>query len=169
MSVSNISTEHFFGVSVAFDQDIDLSALKKTAGVKNAWSVTVMPRPVPYQQLTGSPASKDGQDSLPNYRGSERVNEPLTMAGVDKLHKQGIRGKGVQIAIIDTGVDYNHPWLGGEFGPGHNIALGHDLWETTLPASTPLCRILIHWPHVMAGDMGLTRLVSMNLTRSLAG
>ncbi|EHK46944.1 hypothetical protein TRIATDRAFT_91009 [Trichoderma atroviride IMI 206040] len=120
------STEHFFGVSVAFDQDVDLATLKKTAGVKNAWSVTVVPRPVPYQQLTGSPVSKDGQDSLPNYRGSGRVNEPLAMAGVDKLHKQGIKGKGVQIAIIDTGVDYNHPSLGGGFGPGYKIALGYD-------------------------------------------
>lgn len=119
------STEHFFGVSVAFDQDVDLATLRKTAGVKNAWSVTVVPRPVPYQQLTGSPMSKD-KDSLPNYRGSERVNEPLAMAGVDKLHKQGIKGKGVQIAIIDTGVDYNHPSLGGGFGPGYKIALGYD-------------------------------------------
>ncbi|KAM0449851.1 hypothetical protein ACHAPV_006960 [Trichoderma viride] len=119
------STEHFFGVSVAFDQDVDLATLRKTAGVKNAWSVTVVPRPVPYQQLTGSPMSKD-KDSLPNYRGSERVNEPLAMAGVDKLHKQGIKGKGMQIAIIDTGVDYNHPSLGGGFGPGHKIALGYD-------------------------------------------
>lgn len=129
------STEHFFGVSVAFDQSVDLATLRKTAGVKNAWSVTVVPRPAPYQQLTSPPTSKDrqdsstsrdGQDSLPNYRGSERVNEPLAMAGVDKLHKEGIKGKGVQIAIIDTGVDYNHPSLGGGFGPGHKIALGYD-------------------------------------------
>ncbi|KAL7921384.1 peptidase S8/S53 domain-containing protein [Trichoderma austrokoningii] len=80
------STEHFFGVSVAFEHDVNLATLKKTAGVKNAWSVTVVPRP-----------------------GSEGVNETLEMAGVDKLHKEGIKGKGVQVAILDTGVDYNHP------------------------------------------------------------
>lgn len=31
------------------------------------------------------------------------------MTGVDKLHAEGIYGKGVKIAVIDTGVDYNHP------------------------------------------------------------
>ncbi len=31
------------------------------------------------------------------------------MTGVDKLHAAGIKGKGVTIAIVDTGVDYNHP------------------------------------------------------------
>lgn len=39
------------------------------------------------------------------------------MAGVDKLRNKGIKGKGVQAAIIDSGVDCNHPLLGGELGP----------------------------------------------------
>jgi subtilisin family serine protease len=30
------------------------------------------------------------------------------MTGVDKLHEQGIFGKGVQVAVVDTGVDYTH-------------------------------------------------------------
>jgi subtilisin family serine protease len=31
------------------------------------------------------------------------------MTGVDKLHARGIFGKGVTVAVVDTGVDYNHP------------------------------------------------------------
>ncbi|RDA84258.1 hypothetical protein CP532_1971 [Ophiocordyceps camponoti-leonardi (nom. inval.)] len=46
---------------------------------------------------------------------------------IDQLHKKGITGKGSKIAIIDTGVDYTHPALGGCFGPGCVISFGADL------------------------------------------
>lgn len=48
----------------------------------------------------------------------------LEMTGVDKLHRLGIKGKGVKVGIVDTGVDYRHPALGGGFGPGFKIAGG---------------------------------------------
>src|SRR5689334_2585041 len=38
----------------------------------------------------------------------------------------GTRGKGVVVAIIDTGIDYNHEALGNGFGPGHKVAGGYD-------------------------------------------
>src|SRR5436305_5494988 len=38
----------------------------------------------------------------------------------------GTRGNGVVVAIIDTGIDYNHEALGGGFGPGHKVAGGYD-------------------------------------------
>lgn len=31
-----------------------------------------------------------------------------TVTGVDKLHEQGIYGKGVKIGVVDTGIWYNH-------------------------------------------------------------
>src|ERR1051325_5100870 len=37
-----------------------------------------------------------------------------------------INGAGESIAIIDTGVDYRHPALGGGFGPGHKVVAGYD-------------------------------------------
>lgn len=43
------------------------------------------------------------------------------MTNVSKLHALGIMGKGVQVAIIDSGVDYNHPALGGCFGSGCKV------------------------------------------------
>ncbi|MBB4961792.1 S8 family serine peptidase [Micromonospora polyrhachis] len=36
------------------------------------------------------------------------------------------RGGGVTVAVVDTGVDYRHPALGGGFGPGHKVAGGYD-------------------------------------------
>src|SRR6185503_13247698 len=37
-----------------------------------------------------------------------------------------ITGEGVTVAVIDTGVDYNHPSLGGGFGAGKKVKAGFD-------------------------------------------
>ncbi|KAJ0311318.1 hypothetical protein COL516b_002027 [Colletotrichum fioriniae] len=47
--------------------------------------------------------------------------------GVDKLHEQGVRGQGVKVGIVDTGVWYRHTALGAGFGPGFKVAGGWDL------------------------------------------
>jgi hypothetical protein len=39
------------------------------------------------------------------------------------------RGAGVTVAIIDTGIDYNHPILGGGFGSGFKVAGGWDFFD----------------------------------------
>lgn len=47
---------------------------------------------------------------------------------INRLHQElGLSGKGIKICIIDSGVDYNHPALGGGFGPDHKISFGQDL------------------------------------------
>ncbi len=38
----------------------------------------------------------------------------------------GLTGAGVTVAVLDTGVDYDHPALGGGFGPGFKVVGGHD-------------------------------------------
>ncbi|MGY4767456.1 S8 family serine peptidase [Kribbella sp. CWNU-51] len=37
-----------------------------------------------------------------------------------------VTGAGQTIAIVDTGIDYTHPDLGGGFGHGHKVAAGYD-------------------------------------------
>ncbi|WP_109473346.1 S8 family serine peptidase [Ornithinimicrobium cavernae] len=49
------------------------------------------------------------------------------MTGVDKAHEMGYTGEGMRIAIIDTGVDVDHPDFGGSGTPGDGTSEG---WET---------------------------------------
>ncbi|KAK7973165.1 minor extracellular protease vpr [Apiospora saccharicola] len=46
--------------------------------------------------------------------------------GVDMLHKAGVLGKGAKVGVVDTGVWYKHPALGGGFGPGFKVEGGWD-------------------------------------------
>jgi len=47
--------------------------------------------------------------------------------GADIAHETGVTGEGTDVAILDTGIDSNHPDLGGEIGEGHAvIACGSD-------------------------------------------
>jgi len=52
----------------------------------------------------------------------------LTLTGADYAQNQlGLNGYGIRVAVIDTGIDYTHPDLGGCFGPGCRVAKGYDL------------------------------------------
>jgi subtilisin family serine protease len=51
----------------------------------------------------------------------------VKMTGADIAQDElGYTGKGVKVAVMDTGTDYDHPDLGGCFGPGCRVATGWD-------------------------------------------
>lgn len=69
---------------------------------------------------------------------SKRPYAPHVMTGVDKLHEEGYTGKGIKVAIVDSGIDYNHPDLGGCFGEGCKISFGYDLvGDDFIPGQNP--------------------------------
>ena len=52
----------------------------------------------------------------------------LKMTGADIAQSElGLVGRGVTVAVIDSGIDYDHPDLGGCFGPGCRVNKGFDL------------------------------------------
>jgi subtilisin family serine protease len=52
----------------------------------------------------------------------------IQMTGADIAQSElGYTGEGVKVAVMDTGIDYDHPDLGGCFGPGCRVAYGYDL------------------------------------------
>jgi minor extracellular serine protease Vpr len=51
----------------------------------------------------------------------------IQMTGADIAQNElGLTGKGVRVAVIDSGIDYDHPDLGGCFGPGCRVTTGYD-------------------------------------------
>ncbi|EFX04725.1 subtilisin-like serine protease [Grosmannia clavigera kw1407] len=93
----------------------NLDTLKAEAPVTQAWHAKrIALSPVTVNQTFGEAAA--GVNMSVHH-----------MTGVDKLHEAGIRGKGVTVGVVDTGVLYTHPALGGGFGPGYKVVGGYDL------------------------------------------
>lgn len=53
----------------------------------------------------------------------------------------GLTGKGETVVVIDQGVDYNHPVLGGGFGAGHKVIAG---WDFAGRDGNPFCDTNAH-------------------------
>ena len=54
-----------------------------------------------------------------------KMIDSIPQIGVDKLHDEKIKGKGIKVGVIDTGIDYNHPDLEGAY-EGYRAVEGKD-------------------------------------------
>src|SRR3970040_2208461 len=57
--------------------------------------------------------------------GGTYLEKSVPLIGADIPRNEGFEGNGIKIAIIDTGIDYNHPDLFG-FGPNGKVVGGYD-------------------------------------------
>ncbi|KAF4821126.1 Minor extracellular protease vpr [Colletotrichum siamense] len=46
--------------------------------------------------------------------------------GVNRLHENGVFGEGAKVGVVDSGIQYSHPALGGGIGTGFKVAGGYD-------------------------------------------
>lgn len=66
-------------------------------------------------------------DDMPGTNVTPDLFSTLAMTGADVAQNSlGLTGEKVLVGVIDSGVDYHHPDLGGCFGPGCRVALGRD-------------------------------------------
>jgi subtilisin family serine protease len=62
----------------------------------------------------------------------EKTSDPelenaIKMTGADVAQTElGLDGTGIKVGVMDTGIDYNNPALGGCFGAGCRVFTGHD-------------------------------------------
>ena len=96
------------GISVEINPD-HIVKLARLPGVKGVFPVIKFTPP--------QPSTNPGID----------LATAISQTGADIAQNVlGLTGEGVQVAIMDTGVDYDHPDLGGCFGPGCRVAKGWD-------------------------------------------
>lgn len=142
------SPDLFYGLSIKINENLTAEEVTRKilemSDVKGIWPVYLVTAPEPYginfnssMRLNMSSSGlndhvRDAQQLI-QIRGDLDIQSTHKMAEVDRVHELGIKGKGIQIAILDTGVDYRHPSLGGGFGPGFKIAGGYaflqDHWQ----------------------------------------
>ena len=67
------------------------------------------------------------RDVFPDGRVTAFAGENLAQVRADRVQQElGGSGLGVRVGIVDSGIDYTHPALGGGFGPGFRVAGGWD-------------------------------------------
>ncbi|KAI0908812.1 peptidase S8/S53 domain-containing protein [Ustulina deusta] len=133
----------------------EAEALAGLASVKRVWPNRVYDLPNDKVVWTGK--SKDAsaaQSNLKRQVASDTFS-PHLMTQVDKLRAKGVIGKGIKIGVIDTGIDYTHPALGGCFGPGCLVSYGSDIvgddytgFNTPVPDNDPYDGCAGHGSHV---------------------
>lgn len=61
------------------------------------------------------------------FTADPELSTAIAMTGADIAQNElGYTGAGVKVAVMDTGIDYDHPDLGGCFGPGCRVVTGWD-------------------------------------------
>ncbi|KAH7162210.1 peptidase S8/S53 domain-containing protein [Dactylonectria estremocensis] len=121
----------FKGISIQFNdheraEELALQMLEMPA-VRSMWPVKVYGIPEPRIDWQGTPGREYATlKKRSAYETAKDVFSPHVMTQVDKLRGEGYTGKGVKLAVIDSGVDYKHPALGGCFGDGCLVTFGTD-------------------------------------------
>ncbi|QRW10358.1 pyrolysin [Ceratobasidium sp. AG-Ba] len=133
------------GVTVQVDDPSDLVKIAQATGVTSI-NRNYLPKRVAAAELP-SPGTTDTLSTHP-------------MTGVDKMHAKGVFGKGIIVGLIDSGIDYTHPVLGGGFGARYKVIGGYDFvgdayngTNTPQPDNDPLDQCSGHGTHV-AGILG---------------
>ncbi|TKW56871.1 Minor extracellular protease vpr [Colletotrichum tanaceti] len=171
------------------DTTTDMSRrIAEMPGVKGVWPVRTvrMPTPKPISvgrrsntnnperraSGTGGGAGKRQEDHPPGNNNTDSDSDTFTphvMTQVDRLRAEGFTGKGIRIAVVDSGIDYTHPALGGCFGEGCLVGYGWDLTgddyfppQSPAPDPDPFEDCIGHGTHVagtiaaQANEMGFT-------------
>ncbi|KNE71932.1 hypothetical protein AMAG_16356 [Allomyces macrogynus ATCC 38327] len=148
------SYSHVFnGVAVKVNDEAHLETVAKAPGVKAVFPVLSYKRLPVFASKAGSGSmgslvKRDTTDAAAAAAGSAHPNliYAHNMTGVTQLHQNyGLSGKGIKVAILDTGIDYLHPafWVPGKQcksfkGDGCRVVDGQDFVGDDYDSNSPL-------------------------------
>ena len=72
------------------------------------------------------------EDVFPNHIYKVNLQDSVPLINADDVWElknnsdKNVTGEGIKVAILDTGIDYNHSVFGDGFGPGYQIVDGYD-------------------------------------------
>ncbi|KAI1419809.1 peptidase S8/S53 domain-containing protein [Xylaria sp. FL1777] len=163
----------FKGVSIQFEDTEsaadEAAVLTGLASVKRVWPNRIYDLPKDKVVWTGKSRDASTARSTVKRQVANDTFSPHLMTQVDKLQAKGVIGKGIKIGVIDTGIDYTHPALGGCFGADCLVSYGTDIvgddytgYNTPVPDDDPYDGCAGHGSHVsgiiaaQANDYGFT-------------
>ena len=127
---AQLQGEQFQLFHAARQQGLNLSVRRTYTYLLNGLAVTLPEAEV--GQLTKLPGVRAVYpDSLVHLE----LTDSVPLIGADEVwplqdaYGLAVTGQGVRVAVIDTGIDYTHPDLGGCFGPGCKVMGGYDLYN----------------------------------------
>ncbi|MFC1754702.1 S8 family serine peptidase [Thermoproteota archaeon] len=88
--------------------------------IETSYSIDVIQSMIPGTEVYQDISLKINLEKSSKLVRATEANNLLSDSG------EFLTGKGVVVAILDTGIDYNHPDLGGTFGLGQKIIGGYD-------------------------------------------
>lgn len=112
--------------------DVDkIAALPDSLKIKSIWPMVQFSRPKTIRSHQTNEAfplvNIPGVDTSTPTAIKPLIHAAVNMTGAGYLQNvRGITGKGVRVGVIDSGIDYLHPALGGCFGPGCRVSYGYD-------------------------------------------
>ncbi|THV40538.1 S8 family serine peptidase [Glycomyces buryatensis] len=109
------------GVSVSADA-ATARRLEDLAPVERVWTDVALSSPSSPTRPTENGNAEQAETAEP----VPELAQAIQTTRADTAHDRGITGTGIRVGVIDTGIDYTHPDLGGCFGDGCRVATGTD-------------------------------------------
>ncbi len=117
-------------LSAAADQGIDAEVEHEFTDLVHAVALTV-----PADDVDALRALPGVADVVPDQRVRASTDVSVPLVGAPEVWEQEAPaggpadGTGTVVAVLDSGVDYTHPSLGGGFGPDHKVVAGYDFYN----------------------------------------
>ena len=124
---ADLRAAHDDMLAAADDAGLEVTPVREFTDLIDGVAVTVSEADV--ERLADLPGVAD---VVPDQRIRSATDDSVPLIGAPEVWERDdadgapVRGAGMTVAVLDSGIDYTNPSLGGAFGPGHKVVAGYD-------------------------------------------